>query len=189
MVKTDGQKIYDALSSNLKRSRVSPEVKKDKILSQFSIIKDTKILNEYNMELNKTPLKHFTQFLYDRIYKSIKYTSSSEDYLGRFYGEFFAHFLFNSDVFFLGNNTPIFHIFSHMHSQFIHDNVLIIFHSSSLLPHSILVSSKSCGRCRKLWTFFRSGDRWSHKTPSDSLNIGVHSTTSACKYRSRNAYF
>lgn len=91
VVKTDGQKIYDALVSNLTRSRVSPEVKKDKILSQFSIIKDTKVLNERNEQLQKTPLKHFTEFLYDRIYKSIKYTSSSEDYLGRFYGEFMSY--------------------------------------------------------------------------------------------------
>lgn len=90
-IKTDGQKIYDAISSNLTRSRVSPDVKKDKILSQFSIIKDTKILNEINTKLNKTPLKHYTEFLNEKIYKSIKYTSSSEDYLGRFYGEFMSY--------------------------------------------------------------------------------------------------
>lgn len=90
-VKTDGQKIYDAISSNLIRSRVAPDVKKDKILSQFSIIKDTKILNEINEKLNKTPLKHYTEFLNEKIYKSIKFTNSSEDYLGRFYGEFMSY--------------------------------------------------------------------------------------------------
>ncbi|MCC3870026.1 SAM-dependent methyltransferase [Terrisporobacter mayombei] len=90
-IKTDGQKIYDAISSNLIRSNVSPDVKKDKILSQFSIIKDTKILNEINDKLEKTPLRHYTEFLYDRIYKTIKYTKSSEDYLGRFYGEFMSY--------------------------------------------------------------------------------------------------
>lgn len=90
-VKTDGQKIYDAISSNLIRSNISPQVKKDKILSQFSIMKDTKILNEINSKLKKTPLKHYTEFLYDKIYKSIKYTKSSEDYLGRFYGEFMSY--------------------------------------------------------------------------------------------------
>lgn len=90
-IKSDGQKIYDAISSNLIRCNVSPDVKKDKILSQFSIIKDTKILNEINEKLNKTPLKHYTEFLYDKIYKSIKYTKSSEDYLGRFYGEFMSY--------------------------------------------------------------------------------------------------
>lgn len=90
-IKTDGQKIYDAISSNLIRSRVSPEVKKDKILNQFSIIKDTKILNEVNEKLGKTPLKYYSEFLNDNLYKSIKHTSSSEDYLGRFYGEFMAY--------------------------------------------------------------------------------------------------
>lgn len=90
-VKTDGQKIYDAIEANLRRSNVSPDVKKDKILSQFSIIKDTTILNEINSKLGKTPLKHYTEFLDEKIYKSIKYTKSSEDYLGRFYGEFMSY--------------------------------------------------------------------------------------------------
>ena len=90
-INTDGEKIFNAIESNLKRSKVAPEVKRDKILSQFSIIKDTKILNEVNETLKKTPLKHFTQFLYDKIYKTIKYTNSSEDYLGRFYGEFMSY--------------------------------------------------------------------------------------------------
>ncbi|PHM61008.1 HsdM family class I SAM-dependent methyltransferase [Xenorhabdus ishibashii] len=90
-VDTDGDKIYNAIEKNLKRSNVAPDVKRDKILSQFSIIKDTYILNEINTTLNKTPLKHFTEFLRDKIYKSIKYTRSSEDYLGRFYGEFMSY--------------------------------------------------------------------------------------------------
>ncbi|BAP61317.1 restriction enzyme BcgI subunit alpha [Methanococcus maripaludis KA1] len=91
MIKTDGQKIYDAIESNLKRANVSPEVKKDKILSQFAIVKDTKILNEIHPKLNKTPLKHYTEYLYEKIYKSIRYNHSSEDYLGRFYGEFMSY--------------------------------------------------------------------------------------------------
>ncbi len=90
-VKTDGQKIYTAISDNLKRAQVSPEVKKDKLLSQFSLIKDTKKLNEIEPRLQKTPLKHFTEFLYNRIYRSIRYTQSAEDYLGRFYGEFMSY--------------------------------------------------------------------------------------------------
>lgn len=90
-IETDGQKIYNAISSNLTRSRVAPDVKKDKILSQFSIIKDMQILNEINPKLNKTPLKYFTEFLDKKIYKSIKYIKSSEDYLGRFYGEFMSY--------------------------------------------------------------------------------------------------
>jgi type I restriction enzyme M protein len=90
-IDTDGEKIYNAIEKNLKRSKVAPEVKRDKILSQFSIIKDTQILNEINSTLNKTPLKHFAEFLHEKIYKSIKYTRSSEDYLGRFYGEFMSY--------------------------------------------------------------------------------------------------
>ena len=70
---------------------MSPDVKKDKILSQFALIKDTKILNEINNKLGKTPLKYYVEFLNEKIYKSIKYNKSSEDYLGRFYGEFMSY--------------------------------------------------------------------------------------------------
>ncbi|MCP4473317.1 MAG: N-6 DNA methylase [Gammaproteobacteria bacterium] len=91
MIKTDGEIIYSAIETNLKRARVSPEVKKDKILNQFSIIKDSQILNEINTTLAKTPLKHFTEFLYKNIFQSIKYFQSSEDYVGRFYGEFMSY--------------------------------------------------------------------------------------------------
>lgn len=88
---TDGQKIYNAIEANLKRANVSPQVKKDKLLSQFSIIKDNVKINEVNTSLGKTPLKHFTEFLYQSIYKSIRYNRSAEDYLGRFYGEFMSY--------------------------------------------------------------------------------------------------
>lgn len=90
-VKTDGQKIYDAINANLKRANVAPEVKKDKILSQFAFIKDTVKLNEIEPKLNKTPLKHFAEYLNEKIYKSIRYNSSAEDYIGRFYGEFMSY--------------------------------------------------------------------------------------------------
>jgi type I restriction enzyme M protein len=88
---TDGEKIYEAIEKNLKRANVSPQVKKDKLLSQFLVIKDTKVINEENEYLKKTPLKHFTEFLYENIYKNIKYIQSAEDYLGRFYGEFMSY--------------------------------------------------------------------------------------------------
>ena len=90
-VKTDGQNIYDAINANLKRVNVAPEVKKDKILSQFAFIKDTVKLNEIEPKLNKTPLKHFSEYLNEKIYKSIRYNSSAEDYIGRFYGEFMSY--------------------------------------------------------------------------------------------------
>lgn len=88
---TDGEKIYEAIEKNLKRANVAPQVKKDKLLSQFLVIKDTKAINEVNEYLKKTPLKHYTEFLYKNIYKNIKHISSSEDYLGRFYGEFMSY--------------------------------------------------------------------------------------------------
>lgn len=90
-IKTDGQKIYDAIDANLKRANVSPAVKKDKILGQFAFIKDTVKLNEIDKKLNKTPLKHFSEFLYSKIYRSIRYSKSAEDYIGRFYGEFMSY--------------------------------------------------------------------------------------------------
>lgn len=88
---TDGEKIYEAIEKNLKRANVAPQVKKDKLLSQFLVIKDTKAINEVNEYLKKTPLKHYTEFLNENIYKNIKHIHSSEDYLGRFYGEFMAY--------------------------------------------------------------------------------------------------
>lgn len=90
-LKTDGLKIYNAIADNLKRSQVSPETKKDKLLSQFAIIKDTVILNEVNTILGKTPLKFYTEYLYQKLYKTIRYNKTAEDYLGRFYGEFMSY--------------------------------------------------------------------------------------------------
>lgn len=90
-IKTDGQKIYDAINANLQRANVSPAVKKDKILGQFAFVKDTVKLNEIDAKLNKTPLKHFTEYLYKTIYRSIRFSRSAEDYIGRFYGEFMSY--------------------------------------------------------------------------------------------------
>ena len=90
-VDTDGNKIYAAIDKNLQRSKVSPTVKKDKLLTQFAVIRDTKILNEKNKNLGKTPLKYYAEQIYDNIYKTIKYAKTAEDYLGRFYGEFMSY--------------------------------------------------------------------------------------------------
>ena len=54
---TDGQVIYETIETALKRANVAPEVKRDKILHQFSVIQDTAILNIVNNTLGETPLK------------------------------------------------------------------------------------------------------------------------------------
>lgn len=90
-VNTDGQIIYSAIETALKRANVAPEVKREKVLHQFGMIRDTALLNRINPTLGETPLKYYTKFLYNRIFKAIKYTQSSEDYLGRFYGEFMSY--------------------------------------------------------------------------------------------------
>lgn len=88
---TDGKKIYDAIEANLNRANVTPDTKRDKILSQFSIIKNTTKINEIEEKLGKTPLRYYTEFLYNSIFKNNRYKNSSEDYLGRFYGEFMSY--------------------------------------------------------------------------------------------------
>lgn len=89
--KTDGEKIYNAIESNIKRANVTPETKRDKILSQFSVIKDTVKINEIEPVLGKTPLCHYTKFLYESIFKRVRFNSSAEDYIGLFYGEFMSY--------------------------------------------------------------------------------------------------
>lgn len=90
-IRTDGSKIYKAIEDNLKRANVSPEVKRDKLLNQFNIIRDNNKINEKNSNLGKTPLRYFTEILYNSIFTNIKYSSSTEDYIGRFYGEFMSY--------------------------------------------------------------------------------------------------
>lgn len=90
-IRTDGSKIYKAIEDNLRRANVSPEVKRDKLLNQFNIIKDNNKINEKNTNLGKTPLRYFTEVLYNNIFTNIKYSSSTEDYIGRFYGEFMSY--------------------------------------------------------------------------------------------------
>lgn len=90
-VNTDGDKLMDAIKSNLRRSNVQPQTKLDKLLSQFSIIKDSAKLNTKDARLGMTPLRYYTEFINRTIYQDILYTNSAEDYLGRFYGEFMSY--------------------------------------------------------------------------------------------------
>ena len=75
----------------MQRVNVTPDTKREKLLSQFSVIKDTPKINEIEEKLGKTPLKHYTEFLNKSIFQNIKYHHSAEDYLGRFYGEFMSY--------------------------------------------------------------------------------------------------
>lgn len=88
---TDGQLIYDAIQRRLKASNVGPDAKRDKLMSEFSIIRTSARLNEIDQKLGKTPLKFYTEFLKKNVFDNIKYRSSSEDFIGRFYGEFMSY--------------------------------------------------------------------------------------------------
>ena len=89
-IKTDGEKIFEHVENHLRRANVRPEVKKERVLSQFRLIKDRPILNTINRSLEKTPLKFFTEFIADKIFDAVV-NNSAEDYLGRFYGEFISY--------------------------------------------------------------------------------------------------
>lgn len=60
-------------------------------MSEFSIIRTSARLNEIDHKLGKTPLKFYTEFLKKNVFDNIKYRSSSEDFIGRFYGEFMSY--------------------------------------------------------------------------------------------------
>ena len=87
----DGDKLMHAIKTRLTRSNVGPDAKKDKLLSEFSIIQTSFRLNEVNDSLKKTPLRFYTEFLYEHVFKNIKYQKTSEDFIGRFYGEFMSY--------------------------------------------------------------------------------------------------
>ena len=87
----DGDKLMNAVKGRLTRSNVGPDAKKDKLLAEFSILQTSFRLNEINETIGKTPFKFFTEFLYEHVFKNIKYQKTSEDFIGRFYGEFMSY--------------------------------------------------------------------------------------------------
>jgi type I restriction-modification system DNA methylase subunit len=89
-VRTDGEKIFDAIEDYMKRVKVTPQTKKDKLLRQFNIIRDRTLLNQVDERLEKTPLKYFTEFVQTKILASIT-ANVKEDVLGNFYGEFMKY--------------------------------------------------------------------------------------------------
>lgn len=89
-VDTDGKILFNALSNHMTRVQVSPETKKEQVLSQFNIIKDRTILNQVDERLQKTPLRYFTEYLKKNVYSSVV-ANTKEDVLGRFYGQFIRY--------------------------------------------------------------------------------------------------
>lgn len=87
----DGDKLMTAVENRLRRSNVGPDAKRDKLLVEFSILQTSFRLNEINETLGKTPLRLYTEFLYEYVFKNIKYQKTSEDFIGRFYGEFMRY--------------------------------------------------------------------------------------------------
>ncbi|NIZ19267.1 HsdM family class I SAM-dependent methyltransferase [Entomospira culicis] len=87
----DGDKLMNAIKGRLTRSNVGPDAKKDKLLAEFAIFHTSFRLNEINETLGKTPLKFYTEFLFEHVFKNIKYQKTSEDFVGRFYGEFMSY--------------------------------------------------------------------------------------------------
>lgn len=88
---TDGAILYQYLEKNLQRAKVAPEVKKQRVLNQFTLINDRPQLNTRRQDLgDKTPLKYFTEYINDNIFQAIV-SNGREDYLGRFYGEFVSY--------------------------------------------------------------------------------------------------
>lgn len=89
--KTDGEKLFDQIQINLRRAKVAPQVKLERVLNQFTLIKDRPQLNNITPALKKTPLKYFAEFIDKSIFDAAASNSSPEDYLGRFYGEFISY--------------------------------------------------------------------------------------------------
>lgn len=97
-IQTDGAQIYATLSAYLNRRQIDEDLKRERILNQFTIIKDRPILNRRDdrltdadrKHLGKTPLRYFAEYLKQNILKPI-FANSQEDVLGRFYSEFIRY--------------------------------------------------------------------------------------------------
>lgn len=90
-IDTDGAKIYRAIENYLRYTNVGPEDKKKIILNQFTLIEDRKLLNTYNEQLGKTPLKYYTEYLEENVFKALQNSDTPQDILGDFYGEFIRY--------------------------------------------------------------------------------------------------
>ena len=88
--KSDGLKIYRAISDTLENLEVEPEVKKSRLLDQFSLIKNRPYLSQFDDRLAKSPLRFFSEYLDSNVITAIV-NNSPEDVLGRFYSEFIRY--------------------------------------------------------------------------------------------------
>jgi type I restriction-modification system DNA methylase subunit len=96
-VETDGEILYKQLEKSLKAANVRPETKLNRVLSQFTLIKERPKLNEKRPfvgdsgeTIEKTPLKFFAEYINENIFRAV-ISNSAEDFLGRFYGEFVSY--------------------------------------------------------------------------------------------------
>lgn len=87
---SDGTIIFNHIVNRLNTAQIKPEIKKERVLAQFRLIKNRPLLNSVNSQLNKTPLKFFAEYIKANVYDKIK-NSSSKDYLGIFYREFVSY--------------------------------------------------------------------------------------------------
>ncbi|MBR0256744.1 MAG: N-6 DNA methylase [Synergistaceae bacterium] len=97
-VNTDGEILYTYIEKSLMRAQVRPEVKRDKVQEQFTLIKNRPVLNTKRIDLQNsanpkgmTPLKFFAEYINREIYTAIISGSTPDDYLGMFYSEFMRY--------------------------------------------------------------------------------------------------
>ena len=87
----DGEILYNKIKKVIEEVDFDEENGKIIILEQFGFLTQTKVLNEVNIYLQKTPLKHFAEFLYEKIFLPYCGVCTEEDYIGRFYTEFMSY--------------------------------------------------------------------------------------------------
>lgn len=87
---TDGDRVFRYLSDYMDIVHVEPQVKKERVLAQFLLVKNRPILSQVNEHLGKTPLRYFAEYLDSNVLTAIR-NNHPEDVLGRFYGEFMSY--------------------------------------------------------------------------------------------------
>lgn len=87
---TDGDRVFLYLSDYMNMVHVEPQVKKERVLAQFLLVKNRPILSQVNEHLGKTPLRYFAEYLDSNVITAIR-NNHPEDVLGRFYGEFMSY--------------------------------------------------------------------------------------------------